>query len=88
MAYIAVRPAACIDLQTPSFINCSENRLFARVLGSTAALGLLAQQAMAEVPAAGKTAIEDAGTDAATIGALVLVVIIGIAAFKYMRRAL
>ena len=43
---------------------------------------------MAEVPAAGKTAIEDAGTDAATIGALVLVVIIGIAAFKYMRRAL
>ncbi len=65
-----------------------KNRLFARVLGSTAALGLLAQQAMAEVPAAGKTAIEEAGTDAGTIGALVLVVIIGIAAFKYMRRAL
>jgi hypothetical protein len=42
----------------------------------------------AAVPAAVTTALTDAGTDAATVGGAVLVVIVGIAAFKYMRRAL
>ncbi len=46
------------------------------------------QQAMAAVPADASAAITTAGADAATIGGLVLVVIIGIAAFKYLRRAL
>lgn len=62
-------------------------KLFVRA-GVVAGAGLLATQAMAEVPAAVNTAITDAGTDAAVIGGLVLVVIVGIAAFKYMRRAL
>lgn len=43
--------------------------------------------AMAAVDAAVNTALGDAKTDSATIGGLVLVVIIGIAALKYCRRA-
>lgn len=62
--------------------------LFVRGAAVASGVGALATQAFAEVPAEGKTAIETAGTDAGTIGALVLVVIIGIAAFKYMRKAL
>ncbi|HCL4259469.1 TPA: phage coat protein [Pseudomonas aeruginosa] len=55
------------------------------VLGS---VGLLAVQAMAEVPAAATTALNDAQTDGVAIGGTVLGVIIAIAAFKYIRRAL
>lgn len=54
------------------------------VVGSTVAAG----SAFAAVPAEVTTAITGAGTDAAVIGGAVLVVIIGIAAFKFMRRAL
>lgn len=42
----------------------------------------------AAVPAAATTAITEAGTDAQTIGTAVFVVLVGIAAFKYMRRAM
>ncbi|MEG7353842.1 major capsid protein [Pseudomonas aeruginosa] len=55
------------------------------VLGS---VGLLAGQAMAEVPAAATTALTEAKTDGVAIGGTVLGVIIAIAAFKYIRRAL
>lgn len=48
----------------------------------------LAQQAMADVPTEVTTELTSAGTDAKTIGAAVLVVIIGIFAFKMLRRAL
>ena len=51
-------------------------------------LALLVGQVHAAVPAGVTSAITEAGTDAATVGAAVLVVIVGIAAFKYMRRAL
>jgi len=44
--------------------------------------------AFAAVPAGVTTAITDAGVDSATVGGLVLVVLVGIAAFKYMRRAM
>lgn len=44
--------------------------------------------AFAAVPEGVTSAIETAGTDAAVIGGAVLVVLIGIAAFKYMRRAM
>ncbi|HBO2691751.1 TPA: phage coat protein [Pseudomonas aeruginosa] len=55
------------------------------VLGS---VGLLAGQAMAEVPAAATTALTDAQRDGVAIGGTVLGVIISIAVFKYIRRAL
>ncbi|MGU2498630.1 major capsid protein [Pseudomonas aeruginosa] len=55
------------------------------VLGS---VGLLAGQAMAEVPAAATTALNGAQADGVAIGGTVLGVIIAIAAFKYIRRAL
>lgn len=52
------------------------------------ALGLLATApAFAAVDAAVTTAISGAGTDAAVIGGAVLAVLIGIAAFKWLRRA-
>lgn len=44
--------------------------------------------AQAAVAEAVTTAITGAGTDAATVGAAVLVVIVGIKAFKWVRRAL
>lgn len=62
--------------------------VFVRSLGVTAALGVMAQQASAAVDASVTTALDSAGSDAATIGAAVLVVLVGIAAFKYLRRAL
>ncbi len=34
------------------------------------------------------TALTDAGTDAATVGAAVLIVLVGVAAFRYIRKAL
>lgn len=55
------------------------------VLGS---LGLLAGQAMAEVPAEVTSALTQAKADGVAIGGVVLGVIIAIAAFKYIRRAL
>ncbi|HBO2972190.1 TPA: phage coat protein [Pseudomonas aeruginosa] len=55
------------------------------VLGS---VGLLAGQAMAEVPASATTALTDAQKDGVAIGGTVLGVIISIAVFKYIRRAL
>ncbi|HCE1178329.1 TPA: phage coat protein [Pseudomonas aeruginosa] len=55
------------------------------VLGS---LGLLAGQAMAEVPAEVTSSLNAAKADGVAIGGVVLGVIIAIAAFKYIRRAL
>ncbi len=49
---------------------------------------LVASAVQAAVPAGVTTAIETAGTDASTIGGGVLIVLVGIAAFKYMRRSL
>ena len=43
--------------------------------------------AFAALDAALTTKLTETGTDAAALGAAVLVVIVGIAAFKYMRRA-
>lgn len=44
--------------------------------------------AMAAVDAAVTTALSDAKADGATVGGAALVVIVAIAAFKYIRRAL
>lgn len=44
--------------------------------------------AFAAVPADVTTALTAAGTDGIAVASAVLIVIVGIAAFKYMRRAL
>ena len=54
------------------------------VVGSTVAAG----SAFAAVPTEVTAAITEAGTDSAVIGGAVLVVLVAIAAFKYMRRAM
>ncbi|SDP38529.1 Bacteriophage coat protein B [Ralstonia sp. 25mfcol4.1] len=57
-------------------------------LATLAAMSMVASgAAMADVPAAVTTAITQGGTDSATVAGAVLVVIVGIAVFKYMRRA-
>lgn len=48
----------------------------------------LAGGAMAAVPAAVTDALTTAGTDAATLGSAVLVVVVATVVFKYLRRAL
>lgn len=48
---------------------------------------LFTASAFAAVPAEVTTAISSAGTDAAILGGLVLAVLIGIAAFKWLRSA-
>lgn len=55
---------------------------------SLASLAVIGGAAQAAVPESVTTAITTAGTDAATVGAAVLVVIVGIAAFKFLRKAL
>ena len=64
-------------------------KVLRRSLGASAAVGVLAmQQAHAALPAGVETAITDAQVDGTTLAGLVLAVIIAIAAFKYIRRAL
>ena len=50
------------------------------------AVSLAPLSVFAAVPADVTTALTDAKTDALAIAALALIVVIGIAAFKYMRR--
>lgn len=59
-----------------------------KLLSIVSFLALSIGSANAAVDAAVTTALTTAGTDAATVGAAVLVVLVGIAAFKYIRRAL
>lgn len=60
-----------------------------RSLGASAAVGLLAvQQAQAALPTEVTEAMDAAKLDGTTLAGLVLAVIIAIAAFKYIRRAL
>ena len=53
---------------------------------SIAALGLSAASAYAAVPANVTTALTDGLTDATAVASLGLVIVVGIAVFKYMRR--
>lgn len=63
-------------------------KLFTKAVAAIgSALGFFSV-AHAEVPTNVSTAITTAGTDAATMGGLVLVAIIGIYAIKFLRRAL
>ena len=59
---------------------------------STAAVAVISVGAVTNVyaalPAGVETAIEAAGTDAALVGGLVLVVLVGIMAFKWIRKAM
>lgn len=60
-----------------------------RSLGASAAVGLLAmQQAHAALPDGVTSALTDAQADGVTVAGIVLGVIIAIAAFKFIRRAL
>lgn len=57
-------------------------------LAALAALGVGSiGTAMADVPTSVTTALSDAATDSATVAGLALAIVIAIAAFKYMRRA-
>lgn len=56
-------------------------------IGLVGSLSLAAGSAMAAVPTDVTTALGDAKTDSLTVAGLALVVIIAIAAFKYMRKA-
>ena len=60
-----------------------------RSLSAVAATGLmLVQQAHAALPAEAETALTDAQADGIKVAGIVLGIIIAIAAFKYIRRAL
>ncbi|MAE23959.1 MULTISPECIES: major capsid protein [unclassified Pseudomonas] len=64
-------------------------KVLRRSLGATAAVGLLAmQQAHAALPTGVTTALTDAQADGVEVAGIVLGVIIAIAAFKFIRRAL
>lgn len=58
------------------------------VTSVSAVLALSAGQVFAAVPAEVTTALGDAKADGLTVAGLVLVIIIAIAAFKFIRRAL
>jgi uncharacterized membrane protein len=62
---------------------------FARAFGvAVAVTAISAQQAFAAVPAEVTAALDAAKEDGVTVAGVVLVVIIAIAAFKFIRRAL
>ncbi|MDP9940651.1 major capsid protein [Ectopseudomonas alcaliphila] len=64
-------------------------KVLRRSLGATAAVGLLAvQQAQAALPEGVTDALDTAKTDGVQVAGIVLGVIIAIAAFKFIRRAL
>ncbi len=65
-------------------MNKMKQKILTGLALTTASVG----SAMAAVPVTVTTAISDAGADAATVGAAVLVVIVGIYAFKLLRKAL
>lgn len=64
--------------------NFSKNRFGQLVVVSLASVS----SAFAAVDAGVTSALSTAGADGATIGGAVLAVIVGISAFKYLRRAL
>lgn len=55
---------------------------------SIPAIGLLFGEAQAAVPVAVTTALSDGLTDATTVAGAALIIVVGVAVFKYMRRAL
>ena len=59
-----------------------------KALFAVGVLSGFAATANAALPPGVTDAIDTAGTDAAVVGGAVLVVLIGIAAFKYIRKAL
>lgn len=64
-------------------------KVLRRSLGATAAVGVLAmQQAHAALPAGVTDALSQAQLDGVEVAGIVLGVIIAIAAFKFIRRAL
>lgn len=64
-------------------------QIMKRSIGVAAAIGVLSvQQAHAALDEGVTSALNAAKTDGVALGGLVLVVIIAIAAFKYLRRAL
>ncbi|WP_137885732.1 major capsid protein [Pseudomonas sp. 2FE] len=58
------------------------------LVGSAVSAGLLANQAFAAVPAEATTALTDAKADALNVAGVVLVIIIAIAAFKFIKKAI
>lgn len=60
----------------------------AKVAGGLSALAMAGASSAAIDVTSVTTALTDAGTAVATVGAAVLVVIVGVAAYKYIRRAL
>ena len=61
---------------------------FAAGVGGLSALAFAGASSAAIDVTSVTTALTDAGTAVATVGAAVLVVIVGVAAYKYIRRAL
>ena len=68
--------------------NRKSRRMAAKGVAVVSVLAASINSASAAVDAGVTTAIANAGTDGATIGGAVLAVIVGISAFKYLRRAL
>ena len=76
------------NLGLPSILNRKFIMLKKQLLAVTGLTLASVGAANAAIPTAVTDAITTAGTDAATVGSAVLVVIVGIKAFKWIRRAL
>lgn len=61
--------------------------MFKKIAAVGTGLAITTGQALAAVPADVSTAMADAKTDSLVVAGLALVVVIAIAAFKYMKRA-
>ena len=59
-----------------------------KIAAGTAFVGATITAAQAAVPAAVTTALSDGLADATTVAGAALIIVVGVAVFKYMRRAL
>ncbi|MFV8621376.1 major capsid protein [Ralstonia nicotianae] len=79
------RPGAFLNL------HIKEKTMFKSIKSKAAAVAAgtvaLAGSAMAAVPTDVATAMSDSKADTATLAGLALIIVIGIATFKYMRRS-
>lgn len=58
-----------------------------KIAGVTTAVAVASSSVSAAIPEAVSTALTTAGTDVATLGGAVLLVVVAIVAFKFLKRA-
>ena len=71
-----------------SFIQTAKNHAARIAAPVSGALLMVGTSAHAAIPAGVQTALDDLGTDALTVAGIVLAAVVGVFAFKFIRKGL